>query len=59
MGEQMWIVIISVLIMLIIAFIRLYLKNQFLKKIRQHLFNIPAFDKSLIDCYVKVTGSIN
>jgi len=58
MGEQMLIVIIIVLILLVIGFIRLYLKNQFLKKIRLHLVNIPAFDKGFIDCYVKVSGSI-
>jgi len=58
MGEPMLIVIIIVVIMLIIGFIRLYLKTRFLKKIREHLFNIPAFDKGLIDCYVKISGRI-
>ena len=50
--------LIIILILFVILFIRLYLKNQFLKKIRRHLLNIPAFDKGLIDCYVRVSGSI-
>jgi hypothetical protein len=58
MAEPIWIVIVIVLIFLVIGFIRLYLKNQLLKKTRQHLLNVPAFDKGLIDCYVRVSGSI-
>lgn len=52
----MWITIL--LGLFIIGFIYFYLKTQSLKKIRLHILNIPAFENGLIDCYVKIRGSI-
>ncbi len=52
----MWITII--LFVLVLVFIRLYLKTHSLKKIRRHFLDIPAFDRGLIDCYVRVSGKI-
>ncbi|KHD06612.1 hypothetical protein PN36_13965 [Candidatus Thiomargarita nelsonii] len=59
-GEKvMWTFIaIVILLLLVIAFIKLFRQTRFLKKIRQHLLNIPTFDNGLIDCYVKVNGRI-
>jgi hypothetical protein len=54
MVELIWIIII----LLLILFIRLYLRNNGLKKTKLHLIDIPAFDNGLIDCYVKIRGSI-
>jgi hypothetical protein len=54
----MGIVIAVVLILLVIIFISVYRQRQSLKKIRQRLLNIPAFDSDLFDCYVKVSGHI-
>jgi hypothetical protein len=54
----MEIFIVVVLILLVIIVISFYRKTQSLKKIRQRLLNIPAFDSDLFDCYVKVSGHI-
>ncbi len=55
----MWTFIaVVVLLLLVIGFIKLFRQTRFLKKIRQHLLNIPAFDNGLIDCYVKVSGRL-
>ncbi len=54
----MWIIIAIILILLFIGFIKLYRKTRDLKKIKQHLLNIPTFDNGLIDCYVKFSGRI-
>ncbi len=59
MDETLWIVIVIILIlliMLIIGFIKLFFQTRLLKKIKQHLLNVPRFDNGLIDCYVKVSG---
>jgi len=57
MGEPMNITIVVALFLLVIFFV-IYRKTRFLKKIRQRLLNIPAFNSNLFDCYVKVNGHI-
>jgi hypothetical protein len=52
------VVFVCVLIYLIIACISVFREKQYLKRIAQHLLNVPRFDKGLIDCYVKVKGKI-
>ncbi len=54
----MWIVIAIILTLLIIGFIKRFRQTRLLKKIKQHLLNVPRFDNGLIDCYVKVSGQI-